>query len=478
MRLRGFVGNSYQLADLPADAQRCINLYPQIDEGQGAVDGEVGYLVAVPGKALLATVGDGPIRGMYTLANGVLAVVSGSELYRAVTPWNFVKAGNLLTSTGPVSMADNTSQLCIVDGSYGYILSLADGSLTRITGDWFPGADTVTFQDGYFIFNNPNTGQFFWSNLYDGLNGDALNFITAEGSPDNTVAVLSNQRQLWVAGTKTIEVYWNSGSDTTFNRIDGAFIEYGCIAAHTLRKLANSIVWVGAGTNGAGIVWMAQGYQPKRISTHAVETAIQNYGDISTATAWVYQEFGHNFYVLNFPNADTSWVYDIATGGWHERAYLAESGDFQRDRAECYAFAFNTHVLGDYANGNIYSLDSDTRTDNGNPLKWLRRAPHISANRKRVFYNRAELVCMTGKGLDGSPTNGVNPQVELRYSDDYGDTWSSPRAQILGKLGQYSLRVKWDRLGQSRNRTFEVSGSDPVKIALLGMELTAAPGVN
>ena len=478
-RLRGFIGNTYSLPDLPVEAQRTINLYTQIDESQNAQDGEIGALVSCPGLKKVATIGKGPIRGQYTLANGVLAVVSGSEVFRAVTPWNFVKAGDISTASGPVSMADNTNQLVIVDGTYGYVLSLVDGKLTRITGDWFPGANTVTFQDGYFIFNNPNTGQFFWSNLYDGLNGDALNYITAEGSPDNVMAVLSNQRQLWVPGLKTVEVFWNSGGDTTFSRIDGAFIEYGCGAAQSFRKIANTVIWLGGGTNGEGIIWMAQGYQPKRISNHAVESAIQSYGDISSSTAWVYQDGGHNFYCLNLPNAPVTWVFDIATGQWHERAYLGLDGNFQRHRAEHYAFAFDHHVVGDYQNGNIYVIDHDTRSDDGNPLKWVRRSPHLSSERKRIFYHRVELVCRTGDGADGNPpSNFVDPSVELRYSNDYGNTWSNARSKSLGTGGKYNKRVYWNQLGSSRTRTFEISGSDPVKIALLGIELNVTNGGN
>lgn len=500
MRLHGFIGNSYSLPDLPVECQRTINLYAQIDESQNGVDGEVGYLVSTPGLRLLATVGTGPIRGEYTLSNGAQAVVSGSEIYQSTALGVYAKAGDILTASGPVSMADNGTQLCIVDGANGYIVSLSTGTVTQITSAGWTGADTVTFQDGYFIFNNPGTGQFYWSDLYDGLNEDPLNFITAEGSPDNTVAVLSNQRQLWVAGAKTIEVFWNSGSETTFSRIDGAFIEYGCGAAQSLKKLANSIIWLGGGQNGAGIVWMAVGFQPKRISNHAVEYAIQKTGDISGATAWVYQVDGHNFYCLNLPGADVTWVFDISTGQWHERAYLV-NGEFQRHRAECYSFAFDTHIVGDYENGNLYALDPEVRSDNGQPLKWVRRAPHLGANRKRIFYSRAELVARVGTGLDaqalyaefayGEPdyeasdywesgilANKLDPSVELRYSDDYGNTWSTPRRRSLGKIGEYAKRVYWDQLGQSRNRTFEISGSDPVKIALLGMELTAKPGVS
>ena len=478
MRLKSFIGPSYTLQSVNIDCQRAVNLYPQLTESQAQADGEIGALISTPGLTLLATVGSGPIRGLYVASTGAMACVSGNEVYRVNSDWTATLAGTLLTNVGRVCMADNGLQLLLVDGHYGYILSFVDGSLTQITSEGFPGAATCTFQDGYFICDNPGTGQFFWSNLYDGLTWDPLNFITAEGSPDATVAVLSNARQVWVAGQKTVEVYWNSGSDTTFSRIDGAFIEYGCIARHTFQKFSNTVMWLGGGQTGQGVVWMAQGYQPKRVSNHGVELAIQGYGDLSATTAWTYQENGHAFYVLDFVNADTSWVYDISTGQWHERAYLGPDGNFQRHRAQCYCYGYETHVVGDYVNGNIYNLADGVYTDNGNPLVRMRRAPHLSADGHRIFFSKFQLMCRVGSGLDGTQVVGEDPHVELRYSDDFGHTWSSAQRRSLGKIGEYSTRVIWRRLGQSRNRVFEVRISDPVEVALLGAELDATPGVS
>lgn len=479
MRLKGFVGASYTLQSVPIDCQRAVNLYPQITESQNQADGEIGALISTPGLRLLGTAGTGPVRGIYTTSTGGVCVVSGNEVYQVSSAWAFTLVGTLLTSTGRVSMDDNGTQLMIVDGTYGYIVSLVTGTLTQITSTAFPGADTVTFQDGYFICNNPGTGQFFISGLYDGLTYDALDFATAEGSPDNTVAVLSNARQLWVFGAKTIEVWWNSGAtDFPFSRIDGAFIEYGCAAPSTALRFSNTIMWVGGGPNGAGIVWQAQGYQPKRVSNHGVELAIQSYGDITEATAWAYQKDGHAFYCINFPSAGTTWVYDISTGQWHERAYLGADGNFERHRAECYAFGHGEHLVGDYENGNVYALDDETYTDNGNPLVRMRRAPHLSADGKRIFFGKFQLMARAGVGLDGEPTVGADPQVELRYSDDFGNSWSTPQTRSLGALGQYATRVIWRRLGQARNRVFEVRVSDPVAVAMLGAELKAAPGSN
>lgn len=476
MRLKGFIGPAYTLRSVNLDCQRCVNLYPEINELQTAADGEIGALVSTPGLKLLGTCGNGPIRCIYVSSTGGLVIVSGSEIYKASSSWVFMKLGNLNTSTGPISAADNGSQIILVDGRYGYIVTLSTGAFAQITSPNFPGADTVTYQDGYFICNNPGTGQFFLSALYDGFTWDALDFASAEGSPDNVVAVLSNQRQLWVAGATTMEVWWNSGQTFPFSRIDGAFIEYGCAAPQTLKKYGNSVIWVGSGVNANGCVFMAQGFIPKRISNHGVEFAIQSYGDLSTTTAYVYQDKGHVFYALNFPNADRTWVYDLVTGQWHERCYLGSDGNFQRHRGECYAFGFDTHVMGDYSSGNIYALDDATYSDNGNPKKWMRRAPHLQDSGKRVFYAKAQLFARVGSGLESGASNAVSPVCELRYSDDYGHTWSNAKASSLGVAGQYTARVIWRQLGSSRQRVFEVSGSDPVEIAVLGLDLDAVPG--
>lgn len=476
--LRGFIGPTYTLRSVNLDCQRTVNLYPEINELQTSPTGTIGALVTTPGLRLLGTCGTGPIRCIYVASSGGMIVVSGSEVYKSTSSFVFSKIGDINTKTGPVSAADNGSQIMLVDGTYGYIVTISTGNLAQITNINFPGANTVTYQDGYFICNNPGTGQFFISSLYDGFTWDALNFASAEGSPDNVVAVLSNQRQLWIAGAQTMEVWWDSGQTFAFSRIDGAFIEYGCLAAQSLKKYGNTVIWLGAGVNAHGCIFMAQGYVPKRISNHSVEVAIQSYGDLSTATAYVYEDKGHVFYCINFPTADRTWAYDLATGQWHERCYLGSNGNFERHRGECYAYGFNTHVLGDYVNGNIYAMDDATYDDNGNPKKWMRRAPDLIAGGKRVFYPKAQLFARVGTSLQSGASNATNATVELRYSDDFGHSWSNPKAVSLGLSGEYAKRVIWRQLGSSRQRVFEVSGSDPVEVALIGFDVDATPGAS
>jgi hypothetical protein len=198
------------------------------------------------------------------------------------------------------------------------------GCFAQITDGTSRRARTCAFQDGYFIMEVPNSGRFMITALYDGTSVDALDFATAEGSPDNTVAVLVDHRELWIFGEKTTEVYWNSGNaDFPFERIQGAFIENGCLAPHAARRWTTRSSGSGATTRARRWCGAPNGYTPLRISNHKVEFAIQGYGDISDAFAYCYQDEGHSFYVLTFPSADKTWVFDASTNEWHERSYYS-----------------------------------------------------------------------------------------------------------------------------------------------------------
>jgi hypothetical protein len=62
----------------------------------------------------------------------------------------------------------------------------------------------------------------------------------------------------------------------------------------------------------------------------------------------------------------------------------------------------------------------------------------------------------------------------LRWSDDAGHTWSDEYWTSMGKIGEYGYRSFWRRLGMTvklRDRVYEVSGTDPVKVSIVGAEL-------
>lgn len=361
------LGQSYKLRSPNAADNRMVNLYPEIIAEGGK---QAAYLTRAPGLRRLATLGDGPVRGLWQTGSYGYAV-SGNTFYRIDSSWNATAVGSV-AGFGPVSMADNGLQIFIAANPYGYIYDIQANTIAQIDDPDFPGAVTVGFIDGYFIFNEPNSQRFWITALYEGDNIDALDFASAEGSPDGLVAVAVDHREAWMFGTNSVEVWYDSGAtDFPFERIQGAYNEIGCVAAYSVAKLDNGLFWLGADARGRGIVYRANGYTGQRISTHAVEWAIQQYSDISDAIGYTYQQDGHAFYVLIFPTARTTWVYDVATEAWHERAGW-ENGEFVRHRSNCQMSFASEIVVGDYNSGKIYAFDKSVYDDDGDIQKWLR----------------------------------------------------------------------------------------------------------
>jgi hypothetical protein len=464
------LGSSYVARSINAADSRMVNLYPEMVPEGGK---EPAFLNRCPGLRLEVVVGSGPVRGLWVLGENLYAV-SGSRLYK-VSPTYVVTDLGAVIGAGPVSMADNGIQLFVACNGPSYIYNANTGVFGQITDPDFPGAVTVSYLDTYFVFNEPNSQKIWVTELLDGTSIDPLDFASAEGAPDGVVGIIADHRELWVFGTNSVEVWYNGGNaEFPLTRIQGAFNELGCAAPYSIAKMDNGLFWLGRDARGQGMVYRANGYTGQRISTHAVEWQIQQYGDLSDAIGYTYQQDGHSFYVLVFPSANTTWVYDVATQAWHERAGFVD-GAFTRHRGNCQAF-FNTNVMiGDHENGNIYSYDLTNYSDNGTPQKWLRswRAlPTGQNNLKRTAQHSLQLDVESGVGLNTG--QGSDPQVMLRWSDDGGHTWSNEHWVSIGKIGEYGRRAIWRRLGMTmklRDRVYEVSGTDPVKIAIMGAEL-------
>jgi hypothetical protein len=475
VRFLGFVGPTYTLSSVNVDCQRCINLYPEVNELGTGKDREVASFLSAPGLKSLATIGSGPHRGAWVTSTGRYFVVSGNTLYEISSSYVPTSRGTLVTSTGTVSMADNGLQLVLVDGPNGYALTLATNSYAQISDPNFIGATKVLALDGYFIFNSPTAPQFYLSDLEAiTFSGDLSPLQTNIGSLLTTAV---DHRNLWLFGPNAIDVFYNSGAaNFPFEYIQGSHMDIGCAAKDSVTNLYGTLLWLGQDKNGQGIVYQAAGFQPQRISTLSVEEALRSYSSISDATAWTYQDAGHSFYVLNFPTANATWVFDMQTKLWHERAYLS-SGVLQRHRAQTHVLFNQKHIVGDYANGKIYELSRSYFDDDGNPMPKIRRSPHVSSDMVRQFFSQFELDFEAGVGLDGT-TQGTNPQVILRWSDDGGHSWSNEHWGSLGKIGQTRWRAQWQRLGSARSRVFEISVSDPVKVVILGAELNYSAGVS
>ncbi|MGO4518403.1 packaged DNA stabilization protein [Terriglobus sp. 2YAB30_2] len=467
MQLKGFVSGAYKLQSTNINCQRCVNLYPQLDEsGTGK---NVASLLGTPGLKTFATLdaGEHPVRGMLTTSkDGRLFAVTSTTLWEVMSDGTSISRGTLNSSAGFVGIADNGGQLMLVDGPNGYTYDLAANTLTSLADfEANGGGSTVTFLDGYFLFTRPRSQVFVITQPYS-TDIDWTMFASAESSPDGLLVALADKELLWLFGTSSVEVWYDSGDATfPFQRTQGGVIQFGLAAARTPVRLANTIAWLGKNEQGQGIVYMANGLAPQRISTHAIEQDLATYSTIADATGYSYQQEGHEFYVLNFPSGNKTWAYDVSTQLWHERAYTG-ARSLERHRGEMHVEAFGKHILSDYATGKLYILDRFSLNDAGTRITRIRSTPFVSDELKNIFFSKFWLDMEVGLGADGVPIGTPEPQLMLRWSDDGGHKWSGEYWRGLGARGDTYKRVMWWRLGRTRQRVFEIKITDDVLVAI------------
>ena len=377
----------------------------------------------------------------------------------------------------------------------------------------FSGGTTVDIVDNYFVYSRPSSQQFGASDALSPVS-QQLSFASKDGSPDQLVALIVDHREVYLMGEASSEVWVDVGAfPFPFQRVPGTSTQHGIAAQFSVARLGDSFAYVSRNGRGQGQIMQMQGYKPTRISTHAVEYSLVNQY-IDDAIAWTYQLEGHEVYVVSFPTINITWAYDMASGMWHKWLYSNTDGTYSRHRGNCEAQFQGMVLVGDYANGKIYELDKSVYTDDGVNTRRLRRAPHLVADFQRQYFEEFQIQFQPGVGTTGlsvspfiyigtpyilyptatliiPPTQTVVigvatlsnqtttlPQAMLRWSDDGGSTWSKEHWTTIGALGKYQNRAIWRRLGQARDRVFEVVVSDPVKAVIISANLKASGGEN
>lgn len=452
------IGPSYQLADRKAAVQRSVNLYLRQIEGLGE-DRQL-ILDSCPGLRTLVDLG-ATVRGSYN-AYGRWFVVAGSTLYEVQTSGSYVSRGTLASSSGFVSMKAGRDQLVIVDGPNGYVFSLATNTFNPITDPDWRGSNWVEELDGYFVFVAPGSDQFYLSAIDDGANYDALDFSSADAQPDNIITHRVKKRELFLFGMVSTEVWINSGdADFPFVRYNSTPIDVGIVGNRAAIFAGDTLIFVGQTVSGAGYVYEMQGHQPVRISTQAVEEALQSSTDLSQASMWTYQTDGNEFVGINAPGLETTWVFDFSTRQWHERADFAD-GEFLPLRADIVTFVGNRH----YATGGtkLYRLDSSYYQNGDDILVRERTWPHlVTPSLEPIAYRGLELQCKTGEG--GS--------ITLEISNDGGYVYGPPLARSLGAVGRRNQRVRWLLLGSGLDRVHRLRITDAVPATFYSCALDA-----
>lgn len=473
MRYPGFVGSAYRSESPVSSNQQLINMYVDRMEATGATSPQ--SLYPTPGFEPFLTVTESiGWRAMFSsgtstahalTSSGQAFGVCGNKLIEIFADKSYTVRGIVATNANPATISSNGDggdQLFVTSGGKGYCYDLTANTLTEISGLV---ADQGGFLSGYFVAFNRAASEFRRSDLFDGSSWDPAFFFARTTQPDPWQAMFVTPfGQICLPGSKTGEFWYPTGDSQIFAPDPSGYFAYGIAATFSITQSNNQTVWLSQGIDGGFTVLAASGFRPQRISTEAVELAVASYARQDDAIGQTYSNQGHTFYLLTFPTAHVTWCYDFSTNQWHKRGvWITEDSEYDHMRAVFHGFAFGKHLMGDTESNVLYEMANDLPLDvDGRVIRRIRRAPAITDQMNRVYFDKLQVLVQPGLGRLEGPCAGRNPQMMLRYSDDFGMTWSNERICGVGRIGQYARECFWWSLGSGKGRVFEVSMSDPI----------------
>ena len=424
-------------------------------------------IYGTPGLKFQASVGtpfNAPLRGMMGTPLGLVASAA-NKFYLLNPNFSIAYTGVLNSNASNVQFASSGNLVMLTDGLSGYIYN---GALTPIGASGFPnGAKTCTYVSDYFVCEVPGTQQFQVSGFLDPTTWNPLAFASAAQGEDIIVGVDSLLSNLLLFSTTHLEFWQNIGaSPQPFAPILSATAPWGLAAVWSRAQVAGTMCFLGQSPEGGASVCQINGYSVNAISTPDIDAIINAPGFVvADAEGLSYRADQHAMYQITFPTMSRSFLYDSSEGAWSETQTGITANYAARHRARFSAVSGTIHVLSDYANSNLYTMDPTQLTDNGTAIEREVITKHALADFNVFSVDEAYLDMEVG-GTTLQTGNGSSPQVMMQYSKDNGNVWSTERWKSLGAIGKTQTRVIWRRCGSARNFTFRIRVTDPVKFVI------------
>ena len=441
----GFCGPSYTAQSPVIDDELAMNCYCEKSESAGAATPMA--LLHTPGRKKFATLPEGSVPGGFT--------VNGRTFFASSNLWELDASGAQINrgSLGAAPAAPtivtmitaNETQLVVMNNGDLFVLTLANNDFNAVDMGQFNGpVSQIDFCDGYIIATLQNSHTFQVSNLEDATTWNGLNIATLSYFPDNIVSMICDHREIQFSSAKKSVWYYNAGAGfPVFIPIQGAFAEVGSCATYAMVQADETVFWLSQDERGSLIANRANGYNGQRISTHAVELKWQEYAITSDAVGWTYQEYGHTFWVIYFPTANATSVYDISQDLWHDRGFWVEAnGKYIADRAMCHTFNFGKHLVGDWASGNIYDLSSNYYDDDGAVIRGNRRTPSIQTGNEWLYFEQIEFVMQTGLSAESASDRWRRKPAPRAAYAPLVEQWRRDLVELVLPLGRAPGRVR------------------------------------
>jgi hypothetical protein len=449
-------GGSYLSQSKPLSSQQTINFYPK----STPLAKEKFVMFSFPGLKLSGT-SAGIDRGFHRMSEE-LYQVKGQSLFRIAKDGAHTSLG-AIAGVDRCIMANDGLNLFIVSRSGVYRYSLDDNAITLVTDTNIVGAKSVAFINNQFIYTNDLFS--IVSNVGDGSTANGLNIIGEESLPDNMVRDYIFDDIIYRASERSIVAWYNSGvGNPPIEKLQGRIFQVGLAAINSIDRTDDALYWLGDDFS----IYQSSAGAKLKISTDAISNEIQGYSTVSDAIANTFTIDGINFYCINFPSGGKTFVLNETLGqqGWFELSSGTNGGNYQgASFLECYGKTF----VADVSNGNVYTLDAKTYTNNGDSIKRVRTTGSVNSepfgvNGKMTQMSKAKFIMESGVGLISG--QGEDPRIMVEYSDDGGYTWKHGSWPRVGRLGERTLQIEFYNLTKFYDRIFRISTTDPVSYSI------------
>lgn len=455
------VGESYKSRSLPLSAQATVNLLPEVNKSGRTKTALQNFLGS---KAW--TTGAGADRGSINF-NGTLYVISGNTLYSVSSSGAKTSIGTI-AGTDRCMLASDSSNLIIVTGSTAYQYDGA--TLSAITDADLENPNTVTVINNQAIYDG-NNGRWVVATAGDPDDIPAINYAVAESNGDDLLRVHHFNQTLYLFGSVNVETWYNSGTGSPpFTRIEGGIIEKGLHAVHSVANTTDYIYFLDSDKK----VSRAAGYQLEETITPPAIAHQMFKMTADDAVGMTMNVEGQNLYVITFPTGNKTFAYSETFDTWFELSYGVNGG---RHLMNSYQFVYGKRLITDYRNGNIYELDAETFTDNGEvQLRQRVSAPingiSLGLPGSKFTMEWFELFIETGIGL--ATGQGSEPEIMFYTSVDGGRTFDAGGVGYIsaGESGDYVIRVRYDCMIEFQELLIKIQVSDPVFLSIHGAAIS------
>jgi len=432
----------------------------------GYID-ELGYMQKRPGMALITDLGtNATIDGLYWWEQlNILLIVSNGRTWK-MTDSAGTKVeitGDLLTAGTPVRFAVNGTTMTMANG--GRMVTTDGTTVTTYIAD----ADApvvvshVAYLDGYTIANQVGTQRFWWSDNLSPLSWNASSQAQAQGSPDFITALHVGWREILIAGTDSLEVWYDDGV-SPFSRLNGGFVERGIGAIYSIQQVGTNWMWLDEKRR-----FVKLDNRTPTIVSFPFNKELQAMNAVTDGVSSMMEIDGLPLYVISFPSAHRTFAYNYAKDSWQDWGYwntmTASYGSF---KGSTYAFArsWNQHIVGDSGTGKVYRMSRSLFTDADTPIRTVRRTGFISHGTMMHKFSR-EVRIRVKRGAGNAAV--ANPQMAVRWRND-GGAWGNEHYLSLGRVGENEYVARLFRTGRYRVRQWEFIHTDDSDFILVGAQ--------